>query len=512
MEIKIDDKEEIDLTMSDDYRMMNMMFTQPAYNQTSLEPGFKTYKFFYSNQTSFDESMESTDSDASSRKSLTFSFKDPDRDMEREEVMHPPDLKSAKIHWECSGIGLELDHQISSGKDSFGLQAQVDSVSTCQCCLNTQKKPFPIFTNPFKIKQGGATLKIYLLFNLCCLALLATAFIGFFQMGYSTRASYCKNRTSNSYFDVGGCSLFDIDSYILMHKVHVNDPESINRITDLEGVQSVSTAILVMYVLIFCFSYAKVQLLFSIEKQPVEHPSVSDFTILVEGVDGVGEHSVDLALDYINQLMAISGDEKLEIVDFLLAKPSGMIERAKNFLKREKRLSRQFSKRISNFFSVTRLEGKHLEKAEKRFKKVENQYRQGVQYFSQRVSKLNEDEIMTSYKDRWSILFITFQTELQKQRLLSLYHKKNSSVFSAFIPFSSYFRKTNKYRISPAPEPKDINWEKLGHSVSQYRSTAWKIRFVMALTVPIFYAAFFLSSFVFIYLKHSFEFLRTGLT
>ena len=286
------------------------------------------------------------------------------------------------------------------------------------------------------------------------------------------------------------------------------DMEGIEKIIELDGLNYVSISILVMYLAVFVFSYLKVKLLFKISNQS-GHPSASEFTVMVKGVDRVPENPANSAIKLMNNLMEKSGYERLEVAEVVIARPSGLLRRAESFLELERMKLQSLLAKKSNYLNQTFTSRAQVEMARKSYQTVKKEIKKNLKYLRKRVRKMRRDEIMISYKDRWSLAFISFETDRQKQRILSLIklNRKNSLPLSFLCK-----KKKNEHRISTALEPLDVSWENIGETELRYKSKTVRIRILMFLLSPVLDILFMLSTICFFYLQYAVDILSLDIS
>ena len=384
----------------------------------------------------------------------------------------PPSIEIAKRYWDCSGIGTKSPEEDSPGVE--GLPG----------FLRTPLKRFPYKTDPVKIRGFGSTIPLFYLFIRCCLVLLPIQYFGTFYLGILFRNLYCRGQKLKG----KECSFFDLETYKvtdtrpLIHDTNEQDDAQIAI-----GLLIFLPCIYLMYLVIFWFSWKKVKLRFAC-KDEVEEGVISEFTIMVERVNGNNPKGLGPVHEFISELMEEEGLPEPKVEKALLAKATGKIERVRNELE----YSRGELGAIEYHKSLVDGVDDHKSHAlrSKNFEKMIKSEKKNIKTILKKIKKIEKRKVVDSSKNINSIAFISFETNLDRDRVLMAYNKK-------YRGFFSWCSASPRYKISPAKQPESIIWDNIGHSRTSAILRACLTRPLLILLTPIFIIAFFIFNTVF---------------
>ena len=372
----------------------------------------------------------------------------------------PADLNQSNRRWNFGGI-----HQTKS-KESPEITLENNSTEK----LVPEPEKIPFFSNPLKLTGYGTTIQLYYLFNLCCLSLLVVGFLGSIYPTCVFRSLYC-----SQYLKKNGkaCSLFDLDSYKINTYDLIFEGETLDTFKNqaIYGAFYTSFFVILMVFVIFVFAVLKVKLCCAYRDQR-EESRASEFTILVEGVDA--ELGIEPVIEFI-QWLVDQGHEKFEfrVSNSLVASSKGEADRAGVHLNQAQEDLERVQKMKEEFQNEPKTEKSDGEGSlsdqldpeliQKSYSKLEKRLSNKVKRLTKRVEWLQKPHMNFVSRDKNSIALISFETNVQRDLILEAYD--NIYDPKGFIWWlTCCCQKKPQFRISKAPEPSEIKWNKLGHS------------------------------------------------
>ena len=383
----------------------------------------------------------------------------------------PASLKMAEMYWESTGIG-----QKSANKEGKEL---------CPYSLEPKLQKYPLLTNPLKINGWGTTIQFYFLFCLCCFILVIVEFFGFVYITMVSREDYCQKNNLGQ-----NCSFFDLESHKLGNPkdwFNGSTPEIQQKAAI--GYIFVYMSIYVMYIVVIVFTVLKVKLRLKYREQ-MKETIASEFTIMAEGVDASMDGAEEKVTEFIKTLINREGSfDQPTFTKLVIAKASGCVTRAKEELKNKKEDLEAIQREMKRErFDDQPQKTKNRIKI---FKGLEKTEQKKIEKITKRINKLETRRILLKNKDKNSIAFISFETNIQKDQVLQAY--KNIYERS-FFPLCN---EKPKYRLSQASEPDNIAWDKIGFTPCQAVLRACISRPLIGLLVPFFIVLFFFVNVVF---------------
>ena len=286
------------------------------------------------------------------------------------EYQIPPSIELAEHYWASTGIGRKPSSRLG------------DFPGERQSSLGPKLEKFPYCTNPMRIRGFGSTIPIYYLFMTCCIVILLIEYLGTLYLGIVYRNAYCERMMSLKGIE---CSFFDKMSY----KINLTVIDLKTAPTPLKekvsfGMTLHMISIYVMFLVVILFSMQKIKLKFACKDQ-VKQGVVSEFTIMVEKVNGNDPRGLEPVHQFIAKMMQSQGLAPPEVAKALLAKATGKIERARNELEHSKEELKAIWRHKSileangqNQEAGNNLGSKNLErlvkKQQKKIKKLEKNY------------------------------------------------------------------------------------------------------------------------------------------
>ena len=392
----------------------------------------------------------------------------------------PPSLELAELFWDSSGVGLSSTKS-GGNYSSYPLQPKIQR--------------YPLFTNPLKIKGWGTTIQLYFLFCLCCLFLVFVQFFGMFYLAVVFREDYCQKQKQKTGKD---CSFFDLETHKMTYpKSWFNEagPE-IQQKAGL-GFIFVYISIYVMYAVIIIFTVIKVKLRMKY-RENMKETIASEFTLMVEDVDGNMEGAVDKVTEFITTTVEKEGSySPPQIEKFVLAKASGIIARTQEQLKNRSKELQAIQKEMKE--QKFEEDPEKTKSRRKIFKSLEKVEQKKIHKITKKISRFESRRILLKNKDKNSIAFISFETNIQRDQVLQAYRNIYEK---SCLPFTN---PKPKYRLSPASEPDNIEWDKIGFTPCQAFLRACISRPLIGLLVPVFIVMFFFVNVVFSALYAAFK-------
>ena len=384
-------------------------------------------------------------------------------------------IELAELYWQCSGIGKIIKDPVTG-----------EPAERCPYSLNPKLSPFPYFTNPFRIKGFGTSIPLFFLFITCCLVLLLIQYFGVFYLGTVFRAIYCQDLKDTKGLQ---CSMFDAASYKFppTNKWFVGRSEEVKG-QIINGMISVILSIYAMYVAIFLFSMMKVKMRFESKEQDPQAP-ISEFTVMVERVNGNHTKGVLPVLEFISEMMERQGEAEAEVVKVVLAKASGSVIRLRNHLKvysDDLRAIKEYRERVEG-----EEQGSKNQMRAKIFSKLQKGQEKQIKKLRKKIERLEKNKSRFRRRNLKSIAFITFKTNRQRDAVLRAY---NRAYNSCYLP---RLFKDPWYKISAAMQPESISWDTIGCSTIEMILRACVIRPLLFLLVPFFIVAFFVFNLIF---------------
>ena len=410
----------------------------------------------------------------------------------------PVDLELCEQHWNSGGVGLrEVDSQIAvnQNKDKDFRPGK------------NQLKKFPFFTNPLRIKGCGTSIQIYFLFNLCCLTLILVALFGCSYNSLVFRSLYCsqyKQKTGKS------CSLFDLSSYKVNTFSAILKGEKLKEFIDesVYGLWLMFASVVAMCLIILVFGISRVRINCEYENRRKE-ARISDFWIMVEGVDG--NIGIEPVYDFIQQIVEKRfGKTELEVSSLLIASGKGQIIRAENQLNQTEKDLRRIKLMIEDLRqginSNTKETKKGLNHSEndngnsnqkndlygnldkilvlKAYVKVKKNLSREMKQIQMKLENFKKEESQKKFhkRDKNSIALISYATRTQRDLIISAYNSIYSQEgYFAFV--TSFFKKKPKFAVRPAPEPSEINWDRISYTNCQKITRNTLVRTVLGIII-----------------------------
>ena len=350
----------------------------------------------------------------------------------------PASLALAQLHWDSTGIG-----RIPEG-------VKEEDLEQCPCCLNFKLEQFPRSTDPLTIRGFGSSIPLFYLFIHCARTLLFIEYLGVFYLGIVFREIVCINLKKNSGQE---CSLFDLETYKF---------PNIWKNLESEGVKGkLEIALLIclfsislMYVVIFWFSKKKVKLRFAC-KDDVEKAMVKEFIIMVEGVDGNDPRGLEPVHQFISELMEKQGFPQPTVAKAVLAKATGKIDRVRKQLK-DSREELETIKHHTDHLVPNKIE--RIEKWKRNcIENIKKTEKKNINNLEKKLEKLKKNQIIENRKNRKSVAFISYQTNIERDHVLMAFDHQYTHFYSFLLP-------RPLYKISPAKQPASIIWDNVGHS------------------------------------------------
>ena len=218
--------------------------------------------------------------------------------------------------------------------------------------------------------------------------------------------------------------------------------------------------ILLMYIVILIFYYMQLNMTLIYYQNPVQS-SASEFTLMVERVNA--DEPIESVYDFIFKTYANTyGWQALpRIVKVNLGRADGFIYSSRNeIIEKEFTLDKVKESREEHLFvgaeKVADNEGL-IKEYDKMIKSLEKE----VKKLQKKAEKLESNRHKLMERNRNTIAFISFATNIEKDQVLHSYKK----LFGPRWSFNCFTKKPySKYYLTKAPEPDSINWDSVGTS------------------------------------------------
>ena len=389
------------------------------------------------------------------------------------EYQIPPSLEIAKRYWDCTGIGkLRSDQKYQHNEGLSGF-------------FCTRLEQFLFKKNPLKIRGLGSTIPLFFLFIKCCLCLLPVQYFSLFYLGIVFRKIYCRDKNQKG----KECTFFDLESYKVPNALKIIQTQTEELQRDFGDAFIIfSLSIFVIYAIIFWFSMKKVQLRFAC-KDEVKEGLISEFTIMVEKVDGNDARGLKPVHQFIDKIMKKEGFPEPKVVKTLLAKPTGKIGRAKKkirYCREEVELLKRHIEEIEGESIEDEIREYRTKNLEKLLKPSEDK----IINLENKIKIFEKTQKIQKQINKNSIAFISYRTNIQRDQVLMAYNHQYSHIYSFFLP-------RPLYKISPAKQPASIIWDNVGHSRCDEILRFCIARPLIFLLIPIFILTFIVLNSIF---------------
>lgn len=340
----------------------------------------------------------------------------------------PPSLDMALNHRKCNLFGRKSDNQTT------------ECLAFCPCCASVKQDQYPLCISTNELDYYGPVIPLF--FQLSKFLILMTIFylcVGIYLQSFIIRTN-CSTLQPDGTLKWTGCP-FSLNTFI---DTAENGP---NKVV----VEKSNFIIPLVWILSICFfvvyHYFERKLV-----QQVKHRTlmVSEYTVAVHQL-----RSDELSSEYIRQLLREQSyiqegqNIELDIAKICIAQYKGYIIHEQEqlelaldkYLALKKKLESETNKNLIKEFSC------RLCKAEKQVKILEKK----VDKFKKKI----KDNKMNRVDN--SIAFVTFATpsEARKIRLMSTLEWLGGTLFPCFFD-------ARQHKITPADEPDDIEWSRVG--------------------------------------------------
>ena len=387
----------------------------------------------------------------------------------------PAILNLAELFWKCSGVGNPAP------------RGNKEPPRVCPSNQKPELIPFSLFTNPLKIRGFGTSIPMFFLFIGCCLTLLIIQYLGTFYLGYLFRQMYCL------YLEVVKgkvCNTFDQFTYMIMKPnlflVKETTPFS-NKIA--YAVIIGLSSIFAMYFVIFLFTRAKIRIRFR-QKEEAPEAVISEFTIMVENVNGNDPRGLLPVHEFIAGMMRHQGYQAPRVAREVLAKATGRGERLNNQLK-DALEELVVIKQHTYLAEDVGKPGQKNKLRKKMFRQMRKSEEKKVEQITKKIKTFEREEFKLQYKDSNSIAFISYETNIERDNVIMIFDKV----------YGSYCSPKPLYKLSTAIQPENIRWDRIGHTRFEIIFRACISRPLLLLLVPVFMAGFVVFNFFYVFIS-----------